>query len=108
MVSFTSRAKRKYVQRVLQHQATDTLIKGTGWEHGKGCAVGCTLHAYDHARYPLELGVPIELAYLEDAIFEGLSPQDARQWPVQFLRAIPPNTDLSGVFPAFVMWLLTL
>ena len=28
------------------HVAADKLVKGSYWEGGKGCAVGCTLHSY--------------------------------------------------------------
>ena len=65
--------KDHFIARVRAHRLADTLIQGTGWERGKGCAVGCTLEAYDHTRYPIELGIPEVLAYLLDRIFEGLA-----------------------------------
>ena len=52
------KVKVKYINRVKAHQLADNLIKGQGWENGKGCAVGCTLEAYDHSRYEVELGIP--------------------------------------------------
>jgi hypothetical protein len=42
--------KDKYIARVEAHIKADNLIRGTGWYGGKGCAVGCTLEAYDHIR----------------------------------------------------------
>lgn len=101
--------KEKYLERVRLHRKLDHLVQGKGWESNgttKGCAVGCTMEAYDHARYPVEIGVPIEIAYLEDSIFEGLPQEDAMKWPTQFLSAIEPGADLSLVFPRFVLWLL--
>jgi hypothetical protein len=50
--------KAKYIARTEAHRAADNLIRGTGWENGKGCAVGCTLENYDHSQYPIELGIP--------------------------------------------------
>jgi hypothetical protein len=81
--------KEKYLARVRMHRAADNLIQGTGWEYGKGCAVGCTLENYSHSRYPIELGLPEWLAFLEDHIFEALSTDDAMAWPEAFLSAIP-------------------
>ena len=98
--------KAKYLTRVQAHRAADSLIQGTGWEDGKGCAVGCTLEAYDHARYPIELGIPLHLAHLEDRLFELQSREDAMAWPERFLAAIRPGADLSGVWPKFAVWML--
>ena len=81
--------KKKYLNRVAAHRAADELIQGIAWENGKGCAIGCTLDAYDHTRYPIELGLPEWLAHLEDKIFEGLPEQRSLRWPSEFLAAIP-------------------
>lgn len=89
--------KEKYLARVRAHAAADRLVQGTGWANGKGCAVGCTLEAYDHSRYPLELGLPEWLARLEDATFEGLPTELAMSWPERFLAAIPVGVDLEPV-----------
>ena len=89
--------KAKYLSRVRAHAAADALTQGVGWEGGKGCAIGCTLEAYDHSRYPIELGMPEWLARLEDAIFEGLPHAEAMTWPESFLEAIHPGADLESV-----------
>lgn len=81
--------KAKYLARVEAHRLADNLIRGTGWENGKGCAVGCTLEACDHARYPIELGIPEWLAFVEDRLFEGMRKDKAMGWPAAFLSAIP-------------------
>lgn len=85
--------KEKYLARVRKHRELDNIIQGTGWENGKGCAVGCTLENYDHFQYPIELGLPEWLAYLEDRIFENLKKDKARKWPEKFLNAIPIGVD---------------
>ena len=89
--------KAKYIARIRAHRAADDLIKGTGWNNGKGCAIGCTLESYDHARYPIELGLPEWLARLEDRIFEGLPTAQAMEFPERLLAAIPVGTDLDPV-----------
>jgi len=99
--------KQKYLDRVAAHRAADELIKGIGWENGKGCAIGCTLEVYDHARYETELGIPQMLAMLEDTIFEGLPNGESQAWPERFLSAIEPGVDLSRVGWQFLHWLLT-
>jgi hypothetical protein len=90
-----------YLARVRAHAAADRLIQGTGWERGRGCAVGCTLEAYDHGRYPIELGIPMVLAHLEDRLFELLPKAEAMTWPDRFLLAIRPGADLSKVWSRF-------
>lgn len=104
-----------------QHRQLDKIIKGQYWQEGRGCAVGCTLQAVaarngkwkkgidhaDHRLYVSELGIPEHLARLQDAIFEGLPEPDYLEWPKQFAEAINPGADLSGVWPKFVVALLT-
>lgn len=46
------------------------------------------------------------LAHLEDRIFEGLSNEEAKDFPIKFLSAIPVGADLSQVFKHFLIWLL--
>ena len=92
--------KAKYLARVRMHRELDHLTQGVGWESDgetKGCAVGCTLDAYDHTRYPIEIGLPEWLAHIEDAIFEGLPYATAMAWPERFLTAIPVGADVEPV-----------
>lgn len=98
--------KRKYLARIKAHAKIDELIKGTYWEKGKGCAIGCTIHSGDHASYETELGIPRRLALLEDVLFEGLPKNLAKKWPTRFLKAIPVGADLSKVWNKFAIWLL--
>jgi hypothetical protein len=100
--------KEKYLARVAEHMRLDQVIQGRGWipERSRGCAVGCTLDAYDHSRYPIELGIPTEVAHVEDRMHELQTLDDARQWPQRFLSAIAPGADLGEVWPKFAIWLL--
>src|SRR5262245_39209382 len=99
--------KDKYLARVKAHREADELIKGQYWKNGKGCAVGCTLHSDNHKAYETKLGIPQQLAYLEDCIFERLPNKKAMKWPERFLSAIRPGADLLLVWPKFTVWLLT-
>jgi len=99
--------KERYLARVRAHIAADELIHGKYWEDGKGCAVGCTIHSSQHAAYETELGIPRILARLEDGIFESMTNgRRSKQWPEQFLSAIPVGADLSLVWPQFAAWML--
>ncbi len=98
--------KAKYLSRVAAHRAADQLIQGTGWNGRRGCAVGCTLESYNHSRYPIELGIPVELARLEDRLFELLPVADAMAWPERFLSAIEPGANLSKVWTQWAIWML--
>ena len=98
--------KVKYLKRIRAHAKADELIRGTGWNKytHKGCAVGCTLNAYEHAAYETELGIPEILAYLEDNIFENLSKESSHTWPERFLKAIPVGADLSKAAARILIW----
>src|SRR5579884_1327072 len=98
---------RSYINRVREHVRLDNLRKGATGEGGKGCAVWCTMNAYDHGAYEQQIGVPQILARLEDRIFEGSSLEYSKTWPERFLAAVPVGADLSGVWSKFAVWLLT-
>jgi hypothetical protein len=92
------------------HREADELARGTYWEaaEGYGCAVGCLTHDPEggHEQYPIRWGIPLELAWLEDILFENLPVEDAMAWPERFLAAIEPGVDLSGVYGAWSVWLM--
>jgi hypothetical protein len=97
--------KRKYLARVRRHQKADAIIQHYGyWKGGRGCGVGCTIHSDQHSAYETELGIPEQLAHLEDALFEGMSTERSKTWPGEFLAAIKPGADLSKVTARFVIW----
>jgi len=99
--------KEEYTNRLKDHYAADEIIKGTYWENGKGCAVGCTVHSGKHLAFETELGISQVLAKLEDEIFEELPNKLAKEFPLQFLSAINVGADLSKVWNYFAIWLLT-
>src|ERR1700753_3407086 len=98
--------KTAILAQLQAHHDADEIVQGKYWENGKGCAVGCTIHGTDHAAYEPKFGIPMTLAHLEDAIFEGLTHGDAKAWPLRFMTAIHPGTDLSMVWSKFACWML--
>lgn len=108
LVAFHGNAKIKkfYLDRVRGHEKADEIVKGKYWEDGHGCAIGCTIHGADHAKYETKLGIPRQIAELEEDIFEGLPVKEGEAFPAKFLNIIIPGADLSQVRNKFLHWLL--
>jgi hypothetical protein len=87
----TQEIKDIYVARAMAHQAADDFEKGHYWDGKKGCAVGCLAHDDDkpHETLARELSTPEFIFYLADEIFEGLPLKESKQWPVDFMQAMP-------------------
>jgi len=100
--------KLKYVNRMKDHIKADELIHGVGFENGKGCAVGCTLNRYDHSCYQNELGLPQWLAHLEDSIFEGMSKEKSKTFPLELLESIPIGVNLDKTYHKMQIFILEL
>lgn len=106
--------KERVVQIAREHQAADRYIRGAYWDDDrqKGCAVGCTLHSLghsdpgDHAAYEELLGLPIEIARLQDRIFEIAGVNYSKTWPLRFFEAVPVGKDLSMVVPKLMHWMM--
>jgi hypothetical protein len=103
----TTVTKKAVLEQLRAHAEADELVKGHYWQAGKGCAVGCTIHSGRHVEYEVRFGIPEMLARLEDCIFEGLPNGAAKAWPVSFMTAVRPGSDLSCVGWKFLHWLLT-
>ena len=123
MLSFNNDPKLKelLLEEIIAHRKADLLYQGAykklvdGKE--KFCAVGCAIHTLniklgktydegDHQVYETELGIPRQLAYLEDRFFEKKEKEQAMVWPERFINAIPVGVDLSMVVPKFMWWLM--
>lgn len=105
--------KQQVIAGLQAHYEADEIIKGTYWQNGKGCAVGCILHDLNpgkspemYARFEIELGIPQIVARLIDKIFEGLPNEEAKEFPLKYMSAIPVGTDLSLVWPHLAIFLL--
>src|ERR1700679_2645748 len=109
--------KEAFVAELEHHKAQDSYVKGTYWEEGKGCAVGCaiesinklTKQSINHSSH-IELeraGIcPEWLATIQDSIFEELSMARAKEWPLEFARAINVGSDLNKVKLAIICYIL--
>lgn len=100
--------KQKYIDRVDWHIKQDHLTRDRGWDHGnqRGGIVGCTLEAYEHALYPIKLGIPEWLARAKETLFEGMTLQKSRTWPRDFLQAIKVGADLEKIKVPFLIFIL--
>ena len=100
--------KEKYIARVKEHARLDQIAKGVYYENINGkiraCGVGCTIEGSNHDAYETELGIPSQIAHLEDTIFENLPNELAMKFPLRFLEAVPVGADLSKVIAQFVIW----
>ena len=110
--------REAFLAEMQAHADADQIVQGQYWEEDRGCAVGCSLHSIsrlipdarvamdDHEQLAEIIGIPPQLTYLEDTIFEGLPVNLARRWPMRFSSAIQQNADLSNVWPQFATWML--
>jgi hypothetical protein len=117
--------KAAFLAELARHEAADHLVQGmygrlAGDGTFRGCGVGCSLASLNalagrpvtertdqHARYPTELGWPQWLAYVEDAIFEGLPKSLARTWPRRLSEAVPVGVAIPEVMLTRVLrWCL--
>jgi len=98
--------KQEVLAELKAHYEADNFIQGDYWDGKKGCAVGCLLKSGNHIEYEERFGIPVYLAHLEDAIFEGLSLADSKNWPLRFMSAFEVGKDYSGVVWDFLRWLL--
>lgn len=103
--------KAFFLGRVTAHARSGRLVKGLKmfWTGEQGDAIGCTVQMEQngHKSYEELLGIPEELAYLEDTVFENLPDDQALSWPTDFLKAIVVGSDLSKVAPQMMLFLLT-
>ena len=109
-------SKAQLLASLTQHQEQDRFRTGQFWNDvpRTGCGVGCTIHDFapgseaDHAQYEVLFGIPAELAVLEDHLFEHMhSTQHRRQWPREFIDAIPEGADLDRAAGRFIRLTLT-
>ena len=95
------------VERVREHQRLDQIAQQIYWDGSKGCSIGCVLHSGEHLDFERQLGLPVFLAYMDEHIFDRLSLDEAKGWPLRFIEAVPVGVDLELVFPRFMHWLLS-
>tara|TARA_R110002012_G_scaffold318308_1_gene536357 strand:+ start:13699 stop:14310 length:612 start_codon:yes stop_codon:yes gene_type:complete len=99
MKTFSKELKQHWVDVMQAHQDADRLIQGSWWSHQKGCFFGCAMQTDDEPlkKAIAEMQLPAWLVHLSEKIFEGLPKENALLFPVQLLKAIPTETDISEV-----------
>jgi len=113
--------KDQFIKEIKWHMEQDAFMRGTYNEGNKnnfrGCAVGCSINsinrllgtAYgygEHIDMAETLQIPEWLVRLEDKIFEGLSEEESKEWPLRFSEAINVGADLDKIKPAFLVYVL--
>jgi hypothetical protein len=110
--------KQEFVNEIRKHQEADNFIQGKWFKDGKGCAVGCSLKSIsdlknidvdeqgDFKRYEDLLGIPEWVARVEECIFEGLSSEAAKLWPLKFSEAINEGADLENIKAPFLIYVV--
>jgi hypothetical protein len=78
-----------------------------GAQHAAGEIVQNQFDCSNNVPYELELGIPWNVAWLQDDIFETLPEHFAPAFVLRFLEVIPVGTDLSGVYDQWCLWMLT-
>lgn len=100
--------KTAILQQLAAHREADRLVQRGGyWDGEKGCSIGCTIQSGDHIEFENRFGIPVEIARLEDSIFERLPVPLARQWPERLMSSIRVGSDLSLVHWHLLHWMLT-
>ena len=91
----------------MKHREAGKMVRGIFWEKGRGCAIGCTIHGYDHESYENELGMPAWLAHVKSNMFECMSDERHLDFPVLFLDSIPVGfDDWDSVYHDFCAFIL--
>ena len=104
-------SKEQAVALAWQHYNQDQYLKGTygDGEYGtpkfKGCSVGCMANGL-HSNYTELFSIVPQIAYLSDAIFEGLNTSDAKDLTVQLFEAIQVGSNTKSIFHKFMHFIL--
>jgi hypothetical protein len=109
--------KEELLKELRWHKDQDNFAKGNYFIDGKGCAVGCSLESVarlkniklsysNHKEYEKLFNIPEWLAFLEDRIFEGVSVERSKSWPIEFIDAINIGADLEKVKAPFLLYIL--
>jgi hypothetical protein len=101
------KVKSFFLRRIQAHYRLDEIVKGKYWSDGKGCAVGCLVHSSNLQTLVDTFGMPLQMAHLIDRLFESLPNGEAKSFPVRFVKATQPHTDLQLVLDRWYLALLS-
>jgi hypothetical protein len=91
---------QQLAQEVKKHIDADSVTQGYYWEDGKGCFIGCLAHGNNVQQLSVTYGLPSALTRICESIFEGLSPEDAKQ----FFADFPDAIGYDGKNLSLVLW----
>lgn len=96
------------VRRQMQaHYDADEIIRGTYWQEGKGCFIGCLTHdnSLTNAELASDLiGWPTTLVCMAETIFEELSNSNAKDFARDLMLATPVGKDARLIPLKLVHW----
>jgi len=100
--------KEEVLLRIKQDQNLDRILQEISlWDDKLRSMWMPILHSSTpHKIVESTLGIPEILSRLSGKIFEGLSLEESRKFPLQFIQAIPVGVSLSPVWDEFAVWLL--
>jgi hypothetical protein len=104
--------KERVMAKIAAHREAHRIAKGAYVDRSSGkkkhCAVGCLLEdpSGGHMRYESEFGIPVQLAWLKEDMFESLPDEHAIAWSERFMGAIEVGVELSNVWPQMAIWLM--
>jgi len=98
--------KDEYLARVRAHVVIDEIIKGQCWHNMRSGGVFCNIYTGRYQDYEPWLGIPAQLACVEDRLFMNLPLEKAKLWPELFLSSIAVGADLSLVVSKFIVRVL--
>ena len=95
--------------RMARHIAADKVIQGVYWLDGRGCFIGCSVHGDDPQPLVDEIGLPLAVIRIAEAIFERLPKSDAIEFTKRISApgVIREGADVSLVQWQFLLWLNT-
>lgn len=122
--------KDEVLARLRAHRAADAIVQGRYQQYAphlavgyRGCAIGCTLPLQDltglvgddvrdpecgwHAEVERLYGIPQSVGHLIDRTFEGLPLEEAGDFAVTVVQAVPVGADLSLVSSRLLLDVLT-
>ena len=99
MISFHGKQniKDEYLALLTAYRDANEKVKELYWSTGR------ISKCID---YESDLGIPLQISFIENEILKDLPKETAMQWPVKFIEAIPVGVDLSIVWKKFIYWLL--
>jgi hypothetical protein len=90
--------KSESVALALAHENADKYKKGSY----ETCSVGCMTGGKNHGLMPQKFGFDPRIAYVMDAIFEGLPNDEYKTFTAKVFSAMPEGADTSKVYAHFM------